>query len=786
MGSIRHSPPQQAARLLPAFHGAPRVVLAVLVVVLFASWVGAARAAWFARGLSTGLPDRDALRRIGDMAQATTIVDASGKPAFTVYREQRIEVPLARMSPYLVKAIVAIEDQRFYEHRGVDPIRVLGAVVANLRAGRRTQGASTITQQLARQSFLTADKTWRRKLQEVILAQRLERTYAKKEILELYLNKVYFGNGLYGVEAASLGYFGKHAMDLDLAEAALLAGLVKSPSSYAPTVSLERAVARRALVLQAMADSGSVTADDARAAGAKDVVLEDALGREEPHGRYFKEQVRQALVERFGWQRVYQGGLRVFTTYDPALQQAAETRVAEQLGALEAQRARGAVRAGRRGADRPPDPPLQAGLVALDPLTGDVRALVGGRDFETSRFNRAVQARRQPGSAFKPFVFATAIEQGFSPASVVDHLDDPVMTLQGAWTPEDEHAESDSMTLRTALRTSSNRAAVRLLELVGIEHAVKYAGDLGVGSVPSVPSLALGSGEVTLLSMTAAYAAFANRGLLPAPTLVRRVENAEGDVIFESASAPRRVLSETTAFLVTSMLADVVNFGTAYKVRGLGFSLPAAGKTGTTNDFVDAWFVGFTPSIVTGVWIGFDQPRTILANGFASEVAVPLWARFMKDATRGDSPAWFDPPRGIASAAVCRLSGRLPNGGCGDVEVVDRDGHVERRSMVYTEYFVRGQQPTDLCPLHPGQSLLGRFAGIFGKDGPPPALLGATGLPSAGAPIAPAVEAAGAEARAEPPKQAEPARKKRGFWARVFGVGRNDKAAEPADERRQN
>jgi penicillin-binding protein 1A len=755
---------------------APRWVLAVAVVLLFIAWSGSAYLAWFARDLSTGLPDKDALRRIGDMAQATTILDAFGKPAFTIYKEQRLEVPLARMSPYLVKAIIASEDQRFYDHHGVDGVRVLGAVAANLREGRRAQGGSTITQQLARQSFLTADKTWRRKLQEVILAQRLERAHTKNEILELYLNKVYFGDGLYGVEAASLGYFGKHAIDLDLAEAALLAGLVKSPSSYAPTVSLDRAIARRNLVLQAMTESGSIGEDDARAARASRVVLADVLRRDEPHGRYFKEEVRQALVERFGWQRVYQGGLRVYTSYEPALQQAAERRVIEQLEALEARRALSRkAPAGKGAPEPPPDPPLQAALVALDPATGQVRALVGGRDFDASRFNRAVQARRQPGSAFKPFVFATAIEQGFSPASVIDHLDDPVMTLQGEWTPEDEHATTDSMTLRTALRTSSNRAAVRLLQQVGIDHAVKYARDLGVGSVPSVPSLALGSGEVTLLSMTAAYAAFANKGLLPSPTLVRRVESTEGEVLFEASVAPRRVLSETTAFLLTSMLADVVNFGTAYKVRSLGFTLPAAGKTGTTNDFVDAWFVGFTPSIVTGVWIGFDQPRTILANGFASEVAVPLWARFMNDATRGDKPAWFAPPRGIASTEVCRLSGLLPNRGCRDVDVIDHEGNVERRSMVYTDYFVRGQVPTGVCPLHPGESLIGKFAGIFGKDGPPPTPVGATGLPPAGASSAPAAEATCGTPQAEPPKQVEPdKKKKRGFWAKVFGVGKDD------------
>lgn len=764
----------------------PRWVLASLVVVAFLAWVGAAYLAWFTRDLATGMPDRESLRRIGDMAQATTLQDVHGVPAFTIYREQRIEVPLVRMSPYLVKAIVAIEDQRFFEHGGLDIVRVLGAVAANVRKGRRAQGGSTITQQLARQSFLTTDKTLRRKLQELILARQLERTYTKLEILELYLNKVYLGDGLYGVEAASLGFFGKHASDLTLAEAALVAGLGKSPSTYAPTVSLERAVARRNVVLQAMVESGAATPGQAAAAKADPVRLDDALHREEPHGQYFKEMVRQSLVEQFGWQRVYQGGLRVRTTYDPDLQVAAERTVHDQIEAVEAQRLRAATARQTRGrtAEPPPaDPPLQAALVALDPATGDVRALVGGRDFDQSRFNRATQARRQPGSAFKPFVYAAALENGFSPASLVDHLDDPVMTLQGAWTPEDEHATSDAMTLRTALRTSSNRAAVRLLQEVGIDRTVACARQLGVGSVPSVPSLALGSGEVTLLSMTAAYAAFANKGLLPQPTLIQRVEDAEGTVLFERTSTPRRVLKETTAYLLTSMLADVVDYGTASKARSVGFSLPAAGKTGTTNDFVDAWFVGYTPKIVTGVWVGFDQPRPILANGYAGDVAVPLWARFMKEATRGDRPEWFTPPRGIVSASVCRLSGKLPNEGCDAVEVVDRDGNVETRSMIYTEHFVRGQQPTEVCPLHPGQGALGKLASLFGKGGPAPISAERVGLPPAGAPGAPAaVAATGASpaasdtetTAAEPQKQ----KKKRGFWAKVFGVGKDDENSE--------
>jgi penicillin-binding protein 1A len=268
----------------------------------------------------------------------------------------------------------------------------------------------------------------------------------------------------------------------------------------------------------------------------------------------------------------------------------------------------------------------QGALVALDPTTGDIRAVVPGKRTQRGGFNRAFNARRQPGSAFKPFVYAAALEAGYTPATVLDHLNDQVETPQGNWAPEDEHSTAESMSLRTALRTSSNRAAVRLLQQVGIPQTVQYAKNMGVGDVPSVPSLALGSGEVTLQSLTAAYAAFANHGLVPRPTLVRRVEDTSGHVLYTNEPTSVRAISDTTAYLMSTMLADVINAGTGAGARRAGFTLPAAGKTGTTNDFNDAWFVGYTPVLVTGVWVGFDQPHTILPNGFAAEVAVPMWA----------------------------------------------------------------------------------------------------------------------------------------------------------------
>ncbi|HKC57440.1 MAG TPA: transglycosylase domain-containing protein, partial [Vicinamibacterales bacterium] len=396
-----------------AFHAVVASLAMVAVIVLGGS-------IWLAYVVLHDLPGAGELRDISAMAQATTLYDKDNQPAFTIFQERRVETPLSDVSPHLVRAIISIEDQRFYDHGGVDLIRVFAAAATNLRAHRAAQGGSTLTQQLARQSFLTSDKTLRRKLKEAVLAWRIEREFTKDQILELYLNKVYFGDGLYGVEAASLGFFGKHASDLDIEESALLAGLVKSPSTYAPTINLDRALARRNVVLQAMRDNDAIDAATYQQAVRSRPRLADALRSEEAYGQYFKEEVRKQLVQRFGWDRVYQGGLKVYTTIDLEMQKSAEAEVARSVAEIEQRQLKR-----NPGAGRGPDP-LQAALVAMDPMTAEVRAMVGGRSFDQSRFNRATQARRQAGSAFKPFVYAAALEQGFSPAMVITGLDNPI------------------------------------------------------------------------------------------------------------------------------------------------------------------------------------------------------------------------------------------------------------------------------------------------------------------------------------------------------------------------
>jgi 1A family penicillin-binding protein len=603
-----------------------------LTLVFLAGYV------WFVARLVADIPNREELRAFRAMPSANLLYDAGDREVFTIAKEHRIEVPLTEVSQPLIHAVIAIEDRRFFDHEGVDPIRIVGSALAVLRAGEAVQGGSTITQQLARQS-VGREKTLTRKLKELLFAAQLEHHLSKNEILELYLNKVYFGDGLYGVEAAARGYFGKKASELSVPEAALLAGLLKAPSSYAPTVNAEKAEARQGVVLKAMLETKAITRDEYDGALKTVVEIYDGLRAAEPYGRYFKEDVRRQLVERFGAERVSQGGLKVYTTINLEMQRAAEAAVEQGLLAIEKTLPK------RKNA--PPGEPLQAALVAIDPTNGHVLAMVGGRDFVKSSYNRATLAKRQPGSAFKPFIYAAAVEGGLGPDDLIEGLYEPEEAENVAWSPDDEHFyETDAVTLREGLRLSSNRAAVRLMETVGVRKAVRAASAFGFGDLPVVPSVALGSGEVTVTSITSAYGAFANGGTVYPTTLIRRVEDADGKVLFEGQALPQQAIRPMTAYLMADMLRSVIDSGTGYGARQFGFSLPAGGKTGTTNDYKDAWFIGFTPSIVTGVWVGYDQPHTIRRNGYAAELAVPMWARFMKAATKGHKAEWVGRPRG--------------------------------------------------------------------------------------------------------------------------------------------
>ncbi len=611
--------------------------------------------------------------------QSTLIFDAKGELMSTLYKEHRLPVLLEEMSDELVNAVLVTEDRRFYDHHGVDGRRIAASMIANVRRGRIVQGASTITQQFVRGAFLDRSRTYGRKIREAWLARRLESKYSKRAILQAYLNHVYLGEGYYGVQAAALGYFGKPASALGAPEAATLAALINRPSGYGirrtPTTVRER----RDWVLREMHKAGHLDASTYGTAiaipVASTLAVDSVRANVDPlrvsRGPYFASMVHAFLFEQFGVDRVLEGGLRVYTTMDADVQGFAEKSVATRLADLDK-------RTRRQG--------VQAALVAIEPSTGFVRAVVGGRNFDESPFNRATDALRQPGSAFKPFVFAAALEAGFSPGTTIDGLDATIASAQGAYLPGGEH-EVESTTLRSALVHSSNRAAVHLLQRVGLGATIDLAHRVGLDDLPSVPSLALGTGEVSLLNLTSAYTAFANGGILQEPVFIRRVEDADGRVLYRGESLGRRVLSESTAFLMASMLSDVVNFGTGYSARQSGFSLPAAGKTGSTDDHNDAWFIGFTPRLAAGVWVGFDKPQQIMRRGFASVVAVPAWASFMKNATHGNKAEWISTPAGVSTIRRCRASGGLATEYCELTHEVDND------------VVSIGRVP-DLCTLH--------------------------------------------------------------------------------------
>ena len=672
------------------------LIIVVVLVVAAAAWNTAWRVFTFTTSIAGELDRAGRLTNIAPRPQATLVFDRHQRPAFTFFVEQRIDVPLDRVSRHMVEAILSVEDRRFYHHFGIDPVRIAAAALRNARAGRIVEGGSTITQQLARAAQLSPVRTYERKIREILVAARLEERYSKAQILEEYLNTVYFGEGYYGVEAASRGYFGKSAADLNLAEGALLAALVRSPSNDAPCVSPERATKRRNLVLALMRRQNRISDAElhtARATRVPDASHESAtsglINAQATTGLYFQEEVRRQLFAMFGSDRVLRGGLRVYSTYDPDLQREAERSIATRIS--EIVKMRPAVRA------------LQGSLVSMSPETGDVYAIVGGRDFAASSFNRATQARRQAGSAFKPIIYAAALERGYAPGTLLRDLDMPIAAAEGAWLPDGDHERAE-YTLRRALKVSSNRAAAQLLQQVGVTTAVYYAQRLGIGSqLPMVPSLALGTGEVTLLELTAAYSAFANKGYVARPRLISRVEDASGTTIWHGEERRTQAIGPTTAYLMSSMLSDVVSSGTATRARAAGFTLPAAGKTGTTDDYADAWFIGYTPHLLTGVWFGLDTPAPIMRDGFGGTVAVPAWARFMRAATKDAKPEWYRMPADVEKVAVCRITGERAGPGCRDAGIVSAHYTSAAAGSPIPAALIDGKFPPD--PLAPAAAL---------------------------------------------------------------------------------
>ena len=622
-------------------------------------------------------------RGIGD----TVFYGADGQPWFRL-DEQRHDVALGDISLDLQHAVVAVEDRRFYHHPGIDPIGLGRAVVRDIHGGGRKEGGSTLTQQLARTIFLSNVKTYGRKVKEAGIALLMEAQLSKKQILEFYLNRVYLSAGVYGVETMSQHLFRKPASGVTLPEAAFIAGLIRAPSALSPWSNYDGALERSHLVLSQMRAEGLITPAQDEAARRVRPRIQLYRQPNDVRAGFAKEFLRQQFRNEFGgdnppdWQ--------VHTAFLPSVQDAAERAVAA-------------------GLDRLHRPGLEAALVAIDPATGDILAMVGGANYARSTYNRAVRSRRQPGSAFKPLVYAAALANGYSPVSVLTNLRHVSAPGDPEWSPRSEGVQPDELTLRAALLESNNPAAADLQQRVGSRAVLRLAGDAGLSGLPDVPSLALGTGLVSPLDLTAAFTMFPGDGQVARPRGMISVFDSGGRQVFDRPVDRAQLISPAVAFQMTSMLRDVIERGTGASARALGVRGAVAGKTGTTDDYHDAWFVGFSTSVVAGVWVGFDQPASIGRDAYGARVALPIWADFMKRTARQLPAGTFTVPPGVHSEELCSVSYLAPVEGC----------------PVYTEFFKEGDTvPSALCPIHRGslkqratRAIEGFFRGLGGKIG---------------------------------------------------------------------
>ena len=697
---------------------------------------------------SKDLPDVRELRNYHP-STITQIYSNGDEKIAEFYIEKRIMIPLEDIPLALKQASLAVEDSNFYYHFGIDPKAIFRAFITNLKAGRVVEGASTITQQLSKTLFLSRERTLPRKIKEAILAIRLELVFTKDEILEMYLNQIYYGHGTYGVEAASRNYFGKGVADITIAECALIASLPKAPNHYSPYKDPKRARKRRNHTIRRMAYLSFITKEESKLAMDEEFHLgevTDMLNR----APYFVEHIRQFLEEKYGSSKLYRGGLKVYTTIDIDLQESAQNAVRENLriadkrygyrgplgtmhlsnGELAIQEAliktngfdqgkgitegniikgvvwsvsekqvevllgldKGTIDIRDMNWARPPntrldgrwvriiqpsealttgdliwvkplrvedggwalaleqEPDVEGSLVSLDPKSGQLKAMVGGYDFSKSQFNRAVQAIRQPGSAFKPIIYAAAIKEGYSPSSII--IDSPIIFKEkqdafDKWKPVNfEEKFFGPTSLRTALTHSRNVVTVKLMQSIGIKGTIKLAKSLGISSnIAKNLSISLGSSGLTLFELTSAYSAFANNGTLIKPSAIRNIKNRKGEILYTSNPETIQPISPGIAYTITSLLQSVVEHGTGKKVKSL--NRPIAGKTGTTNNYMDAWFMGYTPELVTGVWVGKDKDESLGKNETGSRAAIPIWLQYMQKALANKPVINFQAPSDI-------------------------------------------------------------------------------------------------------------------------------------------
>ncbi|NUR35176.1 MAG: PBP1A family penicillin-binding protein [Gemmatimonadaceae bacterium] len=692
----------------------PRLVRSVFVVATFLVTfvLGSLYAGWALVCRDDACPSIDVLEDYTPR-QTSKLYAADGRFIAEIGLERRTLVPLRDIPRVVREAFVNTEDKRFYEHAGIDWYRVFGAGLRNIRAGGYAQGFSTVTMQLARNVFperISREKNLVRKLKEAKVARAIEARYSKDKILELYLNQIYLGNGAYGVETASQRYFGKSVRDLNLAEAATLAALPKAPERYNPRRFPDRAVQRRNTIIELLRRDAKISDEDARLAKAFPLKLG---GRTESGevAPYFVEWVRRQLDAQFG-QQLYEQGLKVYTTLDLDMQGAAERAMEGQLRKIEAgeygkynhisyeQYVARAAGGEENGAN---SPYLQGAFVAIDPRTGAVRALIGGRDFDDSKFNRATQALRQPGSTFKPIVYSTAVQNGRPASYILD--DSPIVRDLGngqTWTPQNYDLKFEGpIPMRRALMLSRNIPTINLGIELGEQSVIDMARRFGLSTdIPPYPSIHIGSADVYPIEMIAAYSAFATLGTRAAPIGIVRVEDAKGNVLWEPQPVRSQVLSQEEAWLMVDMLKDVVQHGTANgAVWQAGFRIPSGGKTGTTNDGTDVWYIGFTADLVAGLWMGLDKPQKIKGNAQGGVLAAPAYTTFMKEVySRKPAPPDWPRPEGIIVREIDRTTAKLKNPFCPP-------------EVVVTEFYIPGTEPIEECPVH------SPFTGVLDSTG---------------------------------------------------------------------
>ena len=576
---------------------------------------------------------------------ATRVYDDHNELIDEFFLEDRKIIKYEDVPKVVIQAFVAAEDARFFHHRGFDMQSISRAFFKNLAAGHIVQGGSTITQQVAKSLFLSSEKSYIRKIREAILAYKIDHYLTKEEILTLYLNHIYLGHGTYGIEAASQGYFGKSARYLNLSEAALLAGLPKAPSNYSPFLSMEKARQRQAYVLERMVEDRYISAQEKIQVLAAPVRLRSIRPKEKV-APYFIEHVRRYIQEKYGSDVLYKEGLEVYTTLNIPMQKAARDAVERGLQELDA---REGYTSGR----------VQGALLCMEAKTGAIRAMVGGRDFGKSEFNRATQSKRQPGSAFKPFIYTAAFDKGMTP--VTKFVDAPIVYQDSAgnvWNPQNFDGKFlGPTTLRYALAHSRNIITIKVLQDLGLDYAIAYAHNMGISSpLGRNLSLALGTSVVTLQEMVRAYGVLANQGRKVTPFFIKKIVDRTGHNFEENQIKVEQVIDPRIAFLSTYVMQDVVEVGTGRRVKSIG--RPVAAKTGTTDDVRDAWFIGYTPSLVTGVWVGFDQERSLGKQEVGGRAAAPIWLYFMEKAIQGTPVELFPVPEGIVFSKVDARSGQ--------------------------------------------------------------------------------------------------------------------------------